>query len=355
MKRWLAILPFLCQVLPLHAQTIPDYILQQNPVGVQEAQTIRELLYSPEIKNQAWAAYLAQEYGLVEFIPQLEILLRPVSREATMSSRIENEQSVLNRIVLGSLIQLDASVTSGDLMPFYEAFPDEVIILMSKSPKEHEAALLSMIRKEMTQDRWLATCNLLATARAPGFAGQLLSEIKIILSVTVEDPNRGPGVGAGWGGGMSVCGAYWAPPGFPPWFQYRFTTFPQRGDVAFAPGPHTVYYRRQMGSGFSDSKVDRDPYRREYLAYLLGRELSSFTFNPRAYDTILWKGPEDFTRDFALLWESKKNMFQMLVHDLRERDLLSDEEAESLKPNISFQIHDEREDKSVPLQIPPLN
>ncbi|MBZ5537281.1 MAG: hypothetical protein LAO31_15105 [Acidobacteriia bacterium] len=356
MNRWLAILAFFCVVIPLPAQMTSDSIPLQNPAGTQEAQTVRELLSSPELKNQAWAAYLAQKYSLVEFVPQLRNLLRPVSSEATIRSRTETEQWYLNRIVLGALIQLDASLTSNDLMPYYEAFPNEAIILMARSPKAHEMALLSMIRKEMTQDRWLAACNLLANSRTPGFAAQLLREIKIIVNVTVVDPNRGPGVGAGSASGGIGCGAYWDPPGFPPWFQYDFTTLPQRGDVVVAPGPHTVYYRRQIGWGSSDStKVDRDPYRREYLAYLLGRELSSFTFNPRAYHTVQWKGPEDFTREVTLLWEGKKSMFQKLVHDLRESNLLSDEEVESLRPNISLQVHDSREDQSIPLEIPEFN
>lgn len=353
MNRWLAILAFFCVVIPLPAQMGPGSIPLQNPASAQEVQTVRELLYSPELKNQAWAAYLAEKYGLVEFIPDLEKLLRPVSSEATIHSQPETEQLFLNRIVLGALIQLNASLSSNGLMAFYEAFPDEVIILMANSPKEHEDALLSMIRKEMTQDRWLAASNLLANIRTPGFAAQLLKDLKIVVDLTVVDPNRGPGVGAGSASVGVGCGFYWTPPGFPPWVQYQFTTLPQRGDVVLAPGPHTVYYHRGWAS--SDSEVDRDLYRREYLAYLLGKELSSFTFNPRAYHTIQWKGPEEFTRELTLLWESKKSMFQMLVHDLRVSHLLSDAEAESLRPNISLQVRDSRQDQSIPLQIPQFN
>lgn len=117
MKRWLTILAILCIVIPLSAQTIPVSILQTNPAGTQEGQTVRELLLSPELKNQAWAAYLAEKYGLLEFIPDLERLLRPASSEATGRSRTETEQWFLNRIVLGALIQLGTSLTSAEFVP----------------------------------------------------------------------------------------------------------------------------------------------------------------------------------------------------------------------------------------------
>lgn len=335
----------------MQGQVAPSPIPRSNPVEVEESQTVWKLLNSLETKDHAWAAYLAEKYRLVELIPQLKNLLRPVSPFAANYNTTESEQQYLNRIVLGALIQLDASLTSNKLMPYYEAFPDEVIILMAKSPKEHDAALLSMIREKMAEDRWLAACNLLATARAPGFAAQLLREIKIVISVTVVDQDHGPGVGGGGAGGSVGDGGYSAPRGFPPWFQYRLTTYPLRGDVVVAPGPHTVYYRRQFGWSSYDTEDDRDQYRREYLALLLGRDLRWFNFDPRPYQTIHWKGSEEYTRAIGDLWKEKQTMFRILVNDLQQRDLLSEEEAASLKPNISLVVRDLRNDNSISLPV----
>jgi hypothetical protein len=353
MKRYFATLFFLCGGIFMQGQVAQSPIPRNNPVEVQESQTVLTLLNSLETKEHAWAAYLAEKYRLVELIPQLKNLLRPVSSFAANYSTTESEQQYLNRIVLGALIQLDASLTSNELMAYYEEFPDEVIILMAKSPKEHENALLSMIREKMPEDRWLAACNLLAKAQAPGFAAQLLREIKIVVSVTVVDQqNYGPGVGVGWGvGSGGGDGGYSAPRGFPPWFQYGLTTYPLRGDVVVAPGPHTVYYRRHFGWSTYNTQNDRDQYRREYLALLVGQDLRLFNFDTRVYRTIQWTGADEFTRQVGNLGERERIIFRTLVNDLLQKGLLSEEEATALKPNISIVVQDMRKDKSISLPV----
>jgi len=127
-------------LLPSHQEQTPAVEPQQlNAIHKAEVKTrVGQLIQSASNKDRAWAAYLIGEYGLKEFAPALIELLSP------NLSGPEWETTFVYRAVLDSLIRLRVSATSESLMPLYERFPDETLIILAKSAAENSDVLLSI-------------------------------------------------------------------------------------------------------------------------------------------------------------------------------------------------------------------
>ena len=314
---------------------------------------ISGLILSSEIKDRAWGAYLIGKYGLSEFIPALRGLLNSVAYGEQI------ETGFLHNTALDSLIQLQATVPGEEMMPFYQQFPDEVIILLAKSPGENKEAILSLLQGLRSGIRWMAVCNLLTEVKAPGFAAILLRDVKINVSIAVsDDGNVGYGMGSGLGGGIG-CGVYQGLDGFPPVVIYKLVDSASRGAVVIAPGKRPVYYLRWAGrpgvSGqgppFSrgDQGGDEDRKRIEYLAALLDTNKEGLNFDTKYFYSIAWEGPEHFKHEVARVSKEVRESYQRLVERLMEKNLLFEWEAEELKPEITLQVQDFREDQTTGL------
>src|SRR5262245_40828909 len=232
--------------LPLHQERAPTAEHQQLK-AVHKAEVknrVEQLIQSASNRDRAWAAYLIGEYGLKEFAPALIELLNPNSLDP------EWETGFIYRAVLDSLIRLGISAPSDSLMPLYERFPNETLIILARSPSEYSEALLSIAEQPESEVCWVAACNLLAETKAPGFAAFLLKSVKIKVEIAVsEKGNRMFGSGGSWG--SSGCGlSFQIINDFPPTFRYQLTQEPKRDAVVVAPGEHPVFYVRAVfGSG----------------------------------------------------------------------------------------------------------
>src|SRR5262249_19292277 len=91
---------------------------------------VSRLLQSGDIKDQAWGAYLIGKYRLTEFISLLPNLLNPVSQTEPAGA------GYLRRAIFDTLIQMEGVASSDILMPLYKNYPDEVLILLAKSPRD---------------------------------------------------------------------------------------------------------------------------------------------------------------------------------------------------------------------------
>src|SRR5262249_51767240 len=149
---------FLFTILPSHQEQTPTVEHQQlNAIHKAEVKTrVGQLIQSASNGDRAWAAYLIGEYGLKEFAPALIELLNsnPLGPEW--------ETVYVHRAVLDSLIRLRISALSDSLMPLYERFPDEALIILARSPSENSEALLSIAEQPGREVCWVAACNLLA-------------------------------------------------------------------------------------------------------------------------------------------------------------------------------------------------
>jgi hypothetical protein len=317
---------------------------------------VEQLINSSSSQDLAWAAYLIGQHEMKELAPTLIDLLD--------SSPPDGWEWILKNIVLDSLIRLQITVSSDKVLPLYERFPDQVLIIMARAPAENGDALLSIAQRSGRTVCWVMACNLLAETRAPGFAEFLLRSLEIELNVVVSDKG---GVGSGRGSGFAIgCGASGQyPDGFPPIAIYRLIDEPKRDAVVIAPGPHPVFYERevywlnstnQRSGGSRDQSVDRNLYRMEYLAFLLNKGVEELKLKNFYHHTIIWAGSKHYTTEVMRLKESIIKDFEHLKTTLVERELLSESEAEGLAPNLILTELDFRQNKSSPLpEVPGLN
>jgi len=331
-------------LLPSHQEQTPAVEPQQlNAIHKAEVKTrVGQLIQSASNKDRAWAAYLIGQYGLKEFAPALIGLLNPNSLEPDW------ETGYVYRAVLDSLIKLRVSVPSDRLAPLYERFPDETLIILARSPSENSETLLSIAEQPGREVSWVAACNLLAESKAPGFASFLLRSLKISVEIAVsEKGNRIVGSGVSWG--SSGCGLpFHVTNDFPPTFRYQLTQEPKRDAVVVAPGEHPVFYQRYpFGSGesFRDRGVERNRYCLEYLAALLGLSVSQMELRERYSKSIAWSGIQDYKVEVISFRELVKGNFERLKRQCVDKELLSESEAEALKPNLIMTANDLRENK----------
>jgi hypothetical protein len=309
------------------------------------------LLKSKGNRERAWGAYLAGAHGLKEQAPALvELLADPNLAGGGW------EESVVRQAALDALIRLDAEVAAEKLLPLYQSSPDEVVILLARSPEQNREALLPLFVEETPTARWLAVGNLLAESRAPGFAARLLRELKIEVSLYVYDREGGHnyGLGGGDGGGCGCgCGGSRGEE-FPPVSYYELTDDAERGATVAAPGRHVVYYvRKQFGrcrgrlAGTYD--FERDRLRVEYLAGLLNTTEEDLKLDARPLREIVCKDAAECRRAVVAVRDEIEQSYAALLSRLLEVNLLDASEAAELRPDIALDITDSREAKSFPL------
>jgi hypothetical protein len=261
--------------------------------------------------------------------------------------------------VLDALIGLGAKIPVAQAHKLYAEFPAQSLILLIRSPGEAQSVMLDILQRAKANWNWLAAGNVLLKARAPGFAVLLLSRFTQHMTVSVVDS----GFGSGSGGGGSECGfSLRAPkPGWPAAGLYQLTQFPERlsglAPTFLVGGATPVYYLR-VEPGNYDNPGDvrgccddgnRDEYRAQYLANLLGQAFLS----PYPHTMIDWKDESNYKERLLAVIETQRAKFRESVAALRESArILTPAESEALKLRIELVIRDDRRNRSVP--IPPV-
>lgn len=331
-----------CLVLLLTATVAPRGSKALTPSTEELHQDLIQLMSSSQNQDRAWAAYLIRTNRLTEFSLQLLGLLARGAEPGQAGS------GALYGAILDSLIQLGIPVPAKLLIPIYDAFPNEATVLLAGSPDWDPSELLSLIRRQRSDEEWLAICNLLATARAPGFAAYLLSDIKLRVGLAVFSGENASGYGEGGAAFGQGCGMFQPPPsGFPPAVLYELTTTPRDGAVVVARGPQTVYYvrsrvdpRRQVWVGRSYGS--RDQRRIEYLALMMGRPMEQLEFRATRFFSITWKGRKRFLSEAAGIRKRMEHSYRELIDALLKENLLTSSEAGNLRPDTSIVVHDFR-------------
>ncbi len=315
------------------------------PFGEAEA---ARLLKSQGSRERAWGAYLAGAHGMKEHASLLVGLLEDSNVAAGGW-----EEAVVRQAALDALIRLDAEVPAETLLPLYGASADEVVILLSRAPKRNERELLSLFNEAVPDVRWAAVGNLLAGARAPGFAARLLSGLKVEASVYVYDWEGARGYGSSGGCG-GLCGdSVHMPEGFPPVGYYSLNASGVRGSVVLAPGKHTVYYVRALHpdtcGGPSNGWLARDERRVEYLAEMLGTTEEELSLEVRPFREVVCTDARQCGQVLAALRDELVGAHTQALARLLEAGLLDPAEAAELKPDITLQLNDSRDRRKFPL------
>lgn len=317
-----------------------------NPLPFGEAEAAR-LLKSQGNRERAWGAYLAGAHGLKGQAPLVAGLLEDPN---VVSGGWE--EGVVRQAALDALIRLDAEVPADRLLPLYASSPDEVIILLAAAPSKNARELLGLFDEEAEDERWAAVGNLLAEARAPGFAARLLAGLKIAAWVYVYDSEGERGYNGGGGGGCGGGGGYTQlPEGFPPVGHYALTLSGRRGAVVVAPGRRKVYYVRTLarGGGAGCVPLTRDESRVGYLAGMLGTTEKELGLEVRPLREVVCKDARQCGRALAAVRDEVVGAYAGALGRLLDAELLDPAEAAGLKPDITFYLNDSRDRRTFPL------
>ena len=331
------------QEAPQRAGTPPFALLEDA-----SAEAAR-LLRARGNSERAWGAYYAGALGLKQHVPLVVALL-----EEAGDAEGGAEASALRLAALDALIRLGAEVEPEKLLPLYQSAPDETVILLARAPERSAAALLTLFADEMPSARWVAVGNLLAEARARGFAARLLAGLEMRANVYVYDSEDERGFNGGGGDG---CGGsdFFAPipEGFPPYGRYALTTTPARGAVVVARGLHLVYYVRagaeRGGAVDSGCEVERDEYRVEYLAHLLRTTVGGFEIEARPSHEVVCRDAQQCSRALADLRDETARAYAGVLERLAAAELMDASEAAGLKPDLTFNLYDVRDRTTFPL------
>ena len=253
-----------------------------------------------------------------------------------------------------ALIQLGTSVPADVLLPFERQSTAEVILLLAHSP-ENEKALLSMMDQKLTAAERLTVSNQLFEKRSQPFFQKTLAELAITHVFEVKDADSF----SGRCGGASGTGLEQRrfTEGFPPiaLYQLDFSEFGARSaddEIIAFPGPHNVYYRRNViATNGEETWPDRvffpglNAYRLEYLAILNDKaddELSKLFF---AYSRIRWQDAAQFNEEASMLLTDQASQIHEFLIEMRHKGL----DTQSMAPKIVPTIYDSRKDKRDPI------
>lgn len=325
------------------------------PARLEEASAeAARLLGSRGDRERAWGAYLAGAHGLKAHAPLVVALLPNV--DAADAAPAGPDEAFVKRAALDALIRLDAEVPPERLLPLYRFAPDEVVILLARSPEGNAAALLTLFEEETTDARWLAVGNLLAEARARGFAARLLARLEMRATVFVYDSEGDRGYNGGGGDGCGGSRNFFGPTpeGFPPAGHYTLTASPVRGAAVVARGRRAVYHVRNVqGQGdvpyLPCEVVDRDEHRVEYLAELLRTTAEDVGLEARAFHAVVCRDERQCRRALAALRDETARAYAEVLERLASAGLLDASEASTLKPDLTFNLYDQRDRRTFPL------
>jgi hypothetical protein len=271
-----------------------------------------------------------------------------------LAFRLRLPADLLVRAALDSLIQLNENVDVEPLLPHWNSYPDETVILLAAAPGKDQQVLLSLAGEPAPYARWVALSNLLAETRAPGFAALLLRELTIRVTFFVSDDGMGIGFSRGVGGGASACGVLQVPVDYPPIAVYELTMSPATGHRVVAPGRTVVYAERKVaypprGMGRCADGLPRssDEERMHYLAKLLDASVEALPLQKRSSHAITFQIPGGFLEAVGATVRNTRARFALLVGQLQAAEMLTAAEAATLSPRIAVEVHDARADRSV--------
>jgi hypothetical protein len=315
------------------------------------ADDAKKHLASDDPRLQAWGAYLVGKHRLKEELPAVRALL-------VQHKDLKDTSRYVVESALDTLIQLKADVQWQDVKPVSTKYRTHALILLAWHPRRRHDALVELLDGKPSHYEWLALCNLLATQRSPALAVRLLQPLKMYLNVTVRDGTECIGIGGGVGGALRGRGGAIVLDGWPPRAFYTLTQ-PGAGATLFAPGPHPISYRRKVieqGRGALGSRRpsgDRNGYRFDYLAELIGTQPKQLAIRQRSHVVVTWRDNQQYLQDVTKARGDIEAGYRRVLDRLQALKLLTKDEASALKPKIKLVISDERKEGLPPL--PPLN
>ncbi|MDA0207092.1 MAG: hypothetical protein O2795_17315 [Acidobacteria bacterium] len=308
-------------------------------------QRVKELLWSPLAKDQAWGAYLIGELSLDELAPEL---IEFVERGGKYGFDGEHEYAL--RAAVDSMIRLRVSPPPGLLERYNDQLPDEVIVLLSFEPELHAERLLDLMQQEQSAVRRDALFSLAAQSSAPGLPLWLLEGLRIEATVFIRDPRIRPGFERGGGvSSLPTCGrGISTPTGYPPIGVYQIVKFGQADSIVLSYWMQPRYYDRIVSRSYRrghpcphDGPLT-DNERLDYLAELVHQPPSTLGLKAAYSSSVVVSAEGDLERAIQKLTATIEDHYGGLVDMLSGYERLTPDESKLLRAQISVKVIDKR-------------
>jgi hypothetical protein len=275
------------------------------------------------------------------------------SRFAGLSAEQVDERDAMAAVV-DALIQMKVSVPADTLRGLAADFGSDVAVLLSRMPAEQARALAFEFYRQAGDGRnglQYVSAAMLALHPVPGFAADLIANVKVRATVLVVLP--GTGAGGGAGGGLGGAGFFengrsdWPMIG-----QYALSDEKEEGDTQLVGGSNPVYARRVEMMHYRGplSGVSLGPNERvQLIAEMLGISPEDVPWKTEVDTTIEYESAGQFAGALADFLKEQQDEYRDTVAGLQARELLTAAEAKEALPEMLLTLNDMRGEGAEPL------
>lgn len=321
---------------------------------------------STDPRTVAWAAYGAAESGDASQIPMLLAVAsqwRALSarsgagtNSAELATQRQDERDAMAAVV-DALIQLKAPVPADTLRALARDFGNGVAVLLSQMPEEQRQALSFEFYRNTSSGEYglqYVSAALLALHPVPGFAADLIRNVKVQAIVTVVVPGHLGGVG----GGSSHCGGSFGESPRNDWpaiGQYALSDERDEGALQLVGGIGPVYAKRfeamHYRGSFSSISLGSDE-RVRLIAEMLDISAEDIPWKASVTATIAFESDVQFRDELADFVKAQQGEHRNTLAQLEARSLLTVAEAQESLPEMEIVLMDLRGEGSAPLPEP---
>jgi hypothetical protein len=339
---------------PLFIFAITSALYAQEPLITPETPVdygiLHQWLHSGDPRLIAWAADFARREHDTKIVAEMPPLLEQWTiphAHVGDGSQIVQQRAVA--AVLDTLIQENARVPIPAIDAVAELFPAQAAILISRlSLSESRGTLEGWTYGAMGSwsGRTLARIASMMLAKDPGpsrgFVASVVATSEEELQITVSPADRGYGGGVGGNCGDS-CGSTISP-GWPQIYAYALIeNDPQANEpiVVDLDGDRIVSRRIEQNSAWGSCHgiESLDPSTRHRLiAHWLGVNEKDMSWQTVERFTIVWTDKAAYQQKLGEITEAQRVKLHATVETLRQRDLLTKDEAATIAPRLIVNV-----------------
>jgi hypothetical protein len=248
--------------------------------------------------------------------------------------------------VADAIIKSDLPVPAGDARQLYPKFPALAMILLSRSPDDNHAALLSILNQAKAGEVWLACANLLARNPSPEFVIRLLDEFSIFLRLLVFEPGTGGGMSFGdCGPSTDPTAGLRIPEDWPPMSIYSLQIEKDAGGTNIASGINSVGFTSRVTTDPNPWHGHTDcggPYiqelRRDLILQLAGIDLAATALRAVVLRNIVRETDEQYRQAAVRILQEQTQAFGEVLGQLQSRGLITPAEAAERRLHMQVNI-----------------
>ncbi len=292
---------------------------------------------------QAWAAELIAKHRFTALYPELLTALNELQSNPSSKFAGTTEELALEAVA-DAIIQADVPVPAMDARRLYPKFPALAMILLSRSPDDNHAALLSILDEAKAGEVWLACANLMARNPSAEFVIRLLEEFSVFLRLLVFEPETG--------GGMSYGDCYLmseASPGLKitekwPAISIYSLQVAKNGGTVIASGLNSVSFTRRITedpnpwkghSGFGGPDIQE--LRRDLILQLAGIDPAKTGLRAVVLRDIVRRTDDQYRQDALGILQEQTKAFAEVLEQLQSKGLIT--QAEAAERRLHMQVH----------------